>query len=58
MLEKPSWVAVSPNNGAEGLSLVSIIYTANSTGTKRSGYLKVTENTTGEIALCIIEQEG
>lgn len=58
MLEKPSWVAVSPNNDAAGLVLVSITYTANSTGTKRSGYLKVTENVTGEIAICIIEQEG
>ena len=58
MLEKPSWVAVSPNNGAAGLIPVSITYTANSTGTKRSGYLRVTENVTGEIAICIIEQEG
>lgn len=58
MLEKPSWVAVSPNNGAGGIIPVSITYTANSTGTKRSGYLRVTENVTGEIAICIIEQEG
>ena len=58
MLEKPSWAAVSPNNGASGLVPVSITYTANSTGTKRSGYLKVTENVTGKIAICIIEQEG
>lgn len=58
MIEKPSWVAVSPNNDAAGLVPVSITYTANSTGTKRSGYLKVTENVTGEIAICIIEQEG
>lgn len=58
MLEKPSWVAVSPNNDAEGLVTIGITYTANSTGTKRSGYLKVTENVTGEIAICIIEQEG
>lgn len=58
MLEKPSWVAVAPNNGAAGLIPVGITYTANSTGTKRSGYLKVTENVTGRIAICIIEQEG
>lgn len=58
MTEKPSWVTVSPNNGAAGLVLVGITYTANSTGTKRSGYLEVTENVTGEIAICIIEQEG
>jgi hypothetical protein len=58
MTEKPSWVAVSPNNGAAGVVPIDITYTANSTGTKRSGYLKVTENVTGEIAICIIEQEG
>lgn len=58
MLEKPSWVAVTPNNGAAGLIPVNITYTANSTGTKRSGYLKVTENVTNEIAICLIEQEG
>lgn len=58
MIEKPSWVVVSPNNYAAGIVQVSITYTANSTGTKRSGYLKVKENVTGEIAICIIEQEG
>ena len=58
MLEKPSWVAVAPNNGAAGPIPVNITYTANSTGTKRSGYLKVTGNVTGGIAICIIEQEG
>lgn len=56
--EKPSWVAVSPNSGAAGLVLIGITYTANGTGTKRSGYLKVTENVTGEIAICLITQEG
>lgn len=56
--EKPSWVAVAPNNDAAGLVPIGITYTANSTGTKRSGYLEVTEIVTGEIAICIIEQEG
>lgn len=56
--EKPSWVAVAPNNDAAGLVPIGITYTANSTGTKRSGYLRVTEIVTGEIAICIIEQEG
>lgn len=58
MAEKPSWVAVSPNSGAAGLGSVSITYTANSTGAKRSGYLKLQEIVTGDIAICIIEQEG
>ena len=51
-------MAVSPNSGAAELVLIGITYTANGTGTKRSGYLKVTENVTGEIAICLIEQEG
>ena len=58
MTEKPSWVAAAPNNDAAGLVPIGITYTANSTGAKRSGYLKVTEIVTGEIAICIIEQEG
>lgn len=58
MTEKPSWVAVVPNNDAAGIVPIDITYTANSTGAKRSGYLKVTENVTGEIAICIIEQKG
>lgn len=58
MLEKPSWVAVSPNNDAGEIVQVSITYTANNTGTKRSGYLKLQENVTGEIAICLITQEG
>lgn len=58
MFEKPSWVAVAPNNDAAGIVPVSITYTANNTGTKRSGYLKIQEAVTGEIAICIIEQEG
>ena len=58
MIEKPSWVAVAPNNDVAGIVPVIITYTANSTGTKRSGYLKIQDAVTGEIAICIIEQEG
>lgn len=58
MSEKPSWAVVAPNNDAAGIGAIDITYTANSTGVKRSGYLKVTENATGEIGICIIEQEG
>lgn len=58
MSEKPSWVTVTPTSGAEGSGTISITYTANSTGTNRSGYLKIRNTTTNEIAICIIEQEG
>lgn len=56
MSENPSWVTVTPTSGAEGT--ISITYTANDTGVKRSGYLKIRNTTTNEIAICIIEQEG
>ena len=58
MSEKPSWVTVAPTSGAGGGGTISITYTANSTGVKRSGYLKIRNTTTNEIAICIIEQEG
>ena len=58
MAEKPSWVVISPTSGTTGGGTVSITYTANSTGVKRSGYLKIRNTTTNEIAICIIEQEG
>lgn len=58
MTDKPSWVAAAPNNDVAGIGPIDITYTANRTGSKRSGYLRVAENATGEIAICIIEQEG
>lgn len=58
MSEKPSWVTVTPTSGAEGSGTISVTYTANSTGVKRSGYLKIRNTTTNDIAICIIEQEG
>lgn len=55
----PVWVAISPTSGAAGSATITVTYnTANSTGAKRSGYLKIQNTTTNEIAICIIEQEG
>lgn len=55
----PGWVAISPTSGAAGAATITVTYnTANSTGAKRSGYLKIVNTTTNEEALCIIEQEG
>lgn len=55
----PSWVATSPAAGAEGQTVITITYdTSNNTGVKRSGYLRLENTTTHEIAICIIEQEG
>ena len=55
----PSWVATSPAAGAEGQTVITVTYdTPNNTGVKRSGYLRLENTTTHEIAICLIEQEG
>lgn len=55
----PSWVAVSPTSGGGGQTDIEVKYdTPNNTGAKRSGYLRLENMTTHEIAICIIEQLG
>lgn len=55
----PDWVATSPAAGAEGQTVITVTFdTPNNTGVKRSGYLRLENTTTHEIAICIIEQEG
>ena len=55
----PSWVFVSSTSGGSGTGIIGIGFgTPNNTGTKRSGYLRLENTTTHEIAICIIEQEG
>lgn len=58
MSEKPSWASVTPTSGVASFGLINITCTANNTGVKRSGYLKIRNTTTNEIGICIIEQEG
>lgn len=55
----PSWVAVSPTLGGPGQTDIEVKYdTPNNTGVKRSGYLRLENMTTHEIAICLITQEG
>lgn len=55
----PSWVTISPAAGAGGQTVITVTYdTPNNTGAKRSGYLRLENTTTHEIAICLIEQEG
>lgn len=55
----PSWVAVSPTSGTAGTTDISVTYdTPNNTGAKRSGYWRIENMTTHEIAICTIEQLG
>lgn len=58
MSEKPSWASVTPTSGVASFVPIDITCTANNTGVKRSGYLKMRNTTTNEIGICIIEQEG
>lgn len=55
----PSWVSVTPTLGGPGQTDMEFKYdTPNNTGIKRSGYLRLENMTTHEIAICIIEQLG
>lgn len=55
----PDWVATSPAAGAEGQTVITVTFdTPNNTGAKRSGYLRLENMTTHEIAICLITQEG
>lgn len=59
MESAPSWVLADPTSGGSGTGIVGIGFdTPNNTGAKRSGYLRLENTTTHEIAICIIEQEG
>ena len=59
MNSAPSWVAITPQSGESGQTPMGITFNStNSTGAKRSGYLRLENTTTHEIAICIIEQEG
>lgn len=55
----PSWVFIAPTSGSAGSSVVGVGFDQpNNTGAKRSGYLRLENTTTHEIAICLIEQEG
>lgn len=57
--DEPSWVAITPQSGESGQTPMGATFNStNSTGTKRSGYLRLENTTTNEIAISIIEQEG
>lgn len=55
----PSWVSITPTSGGSGQTAIAVKYdTANNTGVKRSGQLRLENTTTHEIAICLITQEG
>ena len=57
--DEPSWVEITPQSGESDQTPMGVTFiSTNNTGVKRSGYLKIRNTTTNEIAICIIEQEG
>lgn len=54
----PSWVAVSPTSGTAGLDAINVTFNTPNPGVTRRGELRVKNTVTGEIAICLITQEG
>ena len=52
------WVTTNPSSDVAGGSLVGVVFDTANPGAKRSGYLRLENATTHEIAIAIIEQEG
>lgn len=58
LVDAPSWVAVSPTSGTAGSGTINVTFNTANPGTARTGQLRIENTATGEIAICIIEQEG
>lgn len=55
----PNWVFIAPTAGSAGSSIVGVGFDRpNNTGAKRTGYLRIKNTVTNEIAICLITQEG
>ena len=55
----PNWVFVAPTAGSSGSSVIGVGFDQpNNTGAARTGYLRIKNTVTNEIAICLITQEG
>lgn len=54
----PSWVAVSPTSGTAGSGAINVTFNTPNPGATRRGELRIKSTATGEIAICLITQEG
>lgn len=54
----PSWVAVSPTSGTDGLGAINVTFNTPNPGAARTGELRIKNTVTNEIAICLITQEG
>ena len=58
MSSAPSWVSVTPTSGVPGQTAISVKYNTANPGAARTGYLRIKNTVTNEIAICLITQEG
>lgn len=58
MSSAPSWVSVTPTSGESGQTAIGVKYDTANPGAARTGYLRIKNTVTNEIAICLIEQEG
>lgn len=54
----PSWVSVTPTSGEAGQTAIGVKYNTANPGAARTGYLRIKNTVTNEIAICLITQEG
>lgn len=55
----PSWVAISPQSGESGQTVIGATFNStNNMGGARTGQLRIENTTTHEVAICLIIQEG
>lgn len=54
----PSWVSVTPTSGEAGQTAIGVKYDKANPGAARTGYLRIKNTVTNEIAICLITQEG
>lgn len=58
MSSAPSWVSVTPTSGEAGQTAIGVKYDTANPGAARTGYLRIKNTVTNEIAICLITQEG
>jgi hypothetical protein len=58
MSSAPSWVSITPTSGEAGQTAIGVKYNTANPGAARTGYLRIKNTVTNEIAICLITQEG
>lgn len=58
LVDAPNWVSVSPTPGTAGSGIIKVTFNTANPGAARTGYLRIKNTVTNEIAICLITQEG